>query len=98
MTLEELKSLQNGEVVVITKVDENINDGTPTQDYYVGEEMTFLSWELGVELVKRGYEIHDLCVDFKRQGKISHFTSEVCYYIERKMKLNRDNKLKELGI
>lgn len=27
-----------------------------------------------------------------------NFTSEVCYYIERKMKLNRDNKLKELGI
>jgi hypothetical protein len=90
MTLEELKSLQNGEVVVITKVDEKINNGTTTQDYYVGEEMNFLSYGLD--------DWWDLCVDFKRQGKISHFTSEVCYYIERKMKLNRDNKLKELGI
>ena len=42
MTLEELKSLRPGDVVVITKVDEYLNNGTTSKDYYVGEEMTFL--------------------------------------------------------
>jgi len=33
MTLEELKSLQPGDVVVITKIDENLNNGTTSKDY-----------------------------------------------------------------
>jgi hypothetical protein len=29
---------------------------------------------------------------------ISHFSYEICHYIERKVLLERDNKLNELGI
>jgi hypothetical protein len=38
-------------------------------------------------------------VDFFRKSIIiSHFSYEICHYIERKIVLERDNKLNELGI
>jgi hypothetical protein len=38
-------------------------------------------------------------VDFFRSSiTISHFSYEICNYIERKVLLERDNKLNELGI
>jgi hypothetical protein len=42
-------------------------------------------------------------VNFCRNGidethVISHFSYEICHYIERKVLLERDNKLNELGI
>ena len=39
MTLDELKSLREGEVVVFTKVDEKIQE---YHNHQIGDEMTFL--------------------------------------------------------
>lgn len=89
MTLEELKSLREGEVVVLTKVDERITvypySTKMNQNFAVGNEMIFHKCYVG----------H---VDFLRNSiTISHFSYEICDYIERKVEL-RDRKLKELGI
>ena len=84
MTLEELKSLRGGEVVVFTKVDERI---TEYHNFQIGDEMVFSQFG------------HDGVVDFFRKTIIiSHFSYEICHYIERKVLLERDNKLNELGI
>jgi hypothetical protein len=84
MTLEELKSLREGEVVVLTKVDERI---TEYNNFSVGDEMIFhMLYEYGQ-------------VDFLRNSiTISHFSYEICDYIERKIKIERENKLISLGI
>lgn len=92
MTLEELKSLQPGDVVVITKVDEYLNNGTTSKDYYVGEEMTFLIWNEWVDFLRKADK------SLKQLGTISHFREGVCDYIERKVKLERERKLTDLGI
>ena len=84
MTLEELKGLTQGEVVVLTKVDERI---TEYHNFQIGDEMVFSQFNL------------DGVVDFFRKSIIiSHFSYEICHYIERKVKLERDNKLISLGI
>jgi hypothetical protein len=88
MTLEELKSLRFEEVVVFTKVDERI---TEYHNYQIGDEVTFME-----------FDSHngDL-VNFVRKGDIpmiSHFSYEICNYIERKIKLERDKKLSNLRI
>ena len=86
MTLEELKTLREGEVVVLIKVDEKI---TNYFNFKVGDEIVF--YKLYDDLVGK--------VDFLRNSNtISHFSYEICHYIERQVKLERDNKLKELGI
>lgn len=88
MTLDELKSLREGEFVVITKVDEKISK---YYNYRVGDELIF-------------YQFNDDInhIDFIRiSGEyryVSHFSYRICHYIERKVNLERDNKLKELGI
>lgn len=91
MTLEELKVLQPGDFVIITKIDKYLNNDTTSKDYYVGEEMTFLKF--------------DNWYDFLRPSKsgqlattISHFGPGISDYIERKVKLERERKLTELGI
>ena len=84
MTLEELKSLRGGEVVVFTKVDERI---TEYHNFQIGDEMVFSQFNL------------DGVVDFFRKSiTISHFSYEICHYIERKIVLERDKKLNNLGI
>ena len=93
MTLEELKSLRPGDVVVITKVDEYLNNGTTSKDYYVGEEMTFLICNEWIDFLR-----HNKPNKTVQLGTISHFGEGVCDYIERKVKLERNKKLKELGI
>jgi hypothetical protein len=93
MTLEELKSLRPGDVVVITKVDEYLNNGTTSKDYYVGEEMTFLICNEWIDFLR-----HSKPNKTGQLGTISHFGEGVCDYIERKVKLERNKKLKELGI
>lgn len=90
MTLDELKTLREGEVVVLTKVDERI---TEYHNYQVGTEMVF-------------YKLYDDItgkVDFVRTSGeyavfMTHFSYEICDYIERKVKLERNNKLNSLGI
>ena len=88
MTLEELKGLTQGEVVVITKVDERI---TEYHNYRIGDELVF-------------YQFNDDIshVDFVRTSgeyaAVTHFSYEICHYIERKVQLERNNKLNELGI
>ena len=84
MTLEELKGLSQGEVVVLTKVDERI---TEYHNFQIGDEMVFSQFNL------------DGVVDFLRKSIIiSHFSYEICHYIERKIVLERDKKLNNLGI
>jgi len=88
MTLEELKSLTFGEVVVFTKVDERI---TEYHNYQIGDEVTFMEFD----------SHNGDVVNFVRKGDIptiSHFSYEICHYIERKIKLERDKKLSNLGI
>jgi hypothetical protein len=93
MTLEDLKSLRPGDVVVITKVDEYLNNGTTSKDYYVGEEMTILIWNEWVDFLR-----HSKPNKPGQLGTISHFGHGVSDYIERKVKLVRERKLNELGI
>ena len=84
MTLDELKGLRQGEVVVLTKVDERI---TEYHNFQIGDEMVFSQFG------------NDGVVDFFRKSIIiSHFSYEICHYIERKIKLERDKKLSNLGI
>jgi hypothetical protein len=93
MTLEELKSLRFEEVVVFTKVDKLI---TEYHGYEVGDELEFMN--IYTE-DKHGRNV----VNFYRRvpgemGVIAHFSYSVCDYIERKVLLERDNKLVSLGI
>jgi hypothetical protein len=93
MTLEELKSLRFEEVVVFTKVDKLITD---YYEYEVGDELEFM--DIYTE-DKHGRNV----VNFYRKvpgemGMIAHFSYSVCDYIERKVKLERENKLVSLGI
>jgi hypothetical protein len=93
MTLEELKSLRFEEVVVFTKVDKLITD---YYEYEVGDELEFM--DIYTE-DQHGRNV----VNFHRKvpgemGVIAHFSYSVCDYIERKVKLERDNKLISLGI
>ena len=93
MTLEELKSLRFEEVVVFTKVDKLI---TEYHGYEVGDELEFMNIYTAK---KHGRDV----VNFHRKvpgemGMIAHFSYSVCDYIERKVKLERDKKLSNLGI
>jgi hypothetical protein len=93
MTLEELKSLRFEEVVVFTKVDKLITD---YHEYEVGDELEFMNIYTEDQ---HGRNV----VNFYRKvpgemGMIAHFSYSVCDYIERKIKLERDNKLISLGI
>jgi hypothetical protein len=76
-----------GEVVVFTKVDERI---TEYHNYQIGDEVTFMEFD----------SHNGVVVNFVRKGDIptiSHFSYEICHYIESKSKL-RDNKLNSIGI
>jgi hypothetical protein len=91
MTLDELMSLRQGEVVIFTKVDEKI---TEYHNHQVGDYMIFLEIE--------EFGSSDV-VNFYRNGidethVISHFSYEICHYIERKIKLEREKKLNSIGI
>jgi hypothetical protein len=93
MTFEELKSLRHEELVVFTKVDKLI---TEYHGYEVGDELEFMDI---YTMNKHGGDV----VNFYRKvpgemGVIVHFSYSVCDYIERKIKLERDNKLISLGI
>lgn len=95
MTLEELKSLRNGEVIIFTKVDERIQE---YHNHQVGDHMVFLE----IEDANKIGSSSDV-VNFYRNGidethVISHFSYEICHYIERKIKFERNNKLNHLGI
>jgi hypothetical protein len=96
MTLDELKSLRQGEVVVFTKVDERICE---YHNHQIGDEMTFVEIESGPP----NQSYHNIgssgdVVNFLRNSyTISHFSYEICHYIESKTKL-RDNKLNSIGI
>ena len=84
MTLDELKGLRQGEIVVLTKVDERI---TEYHNFQIGDEMVFSQFG------------DDGVVDFFRKTIIiSHFSYEICHYIERKIKLERNKKISNLGI
>lgn len=95
MTLEELKSLRVGEWVVFIKADERIRE---YHNHQVGDYMVFL----GIEDANKIGAISDV-VNFGREDSnnipiISHFSYEIYHYIERKITLERENKLNELGI
>jgi hypothetical protein len=93
MTLEELKSLRFEEVVIFTKVDKLM---TKYHEYEVGDELEFMDI---YTVNKHGRDM----VNFYRRvpgemGVIAHFSYSVCDYIERKVLLERDKKLNNLGI
>ena len=93
MTLEELKSLRQEEVVVFTKVDKLITD---YYEYEVGDELEFMDI---YTMNKHGRDVVNFYRKFPGEmGVIAHFSYSVCDYIERKVKLERDNKLNQLGI
>ena len=98
MTLDELKSLRQGEVVIFTHLDEKICEYhlPPKQivflEFQVGDEMTFLEIEDAHKIGASGDVVNFL------RNTISHFSYEICNYIERKTQLERDNKLEELGL
>jgi hypothetical protein len=91
MTLDELKSLRHGEVVVFTKADERIRE---YHNHQVGDHMVFL----GIEEAHKIGSFSDVVNFLRNSFTISHFSYEICHYIERKTQLERDNKLKELGL
>ncbi len=93
MTLEDLKSLRPGEVLVFTKVDKLITD---YHEYEVGDELEFMNI---YTKDKHGRDV----VNFYRKvpgemGVIAHFSYSVCDYIERKVLLERDRKLNDILI
>jgi hypothetical protein len=90
MTIEELKSLRHSEIVVFTKVDEMITD---YHNYQVGDELEFMDiYNHGRDVVNFYRKVPD------EMGVIAHFSWDICDYIERKVKLERENKLNDLGI
>jgi len=101
MTLEELKSLRHEELVVFTKVDKLI---TEYHGYEVGDELEFMDiYTFSIWHGTGKKHGRDDVVNFYRKvpskmGVIVHFSYSVCDYIERKIKLERDNKLISLGI
>ena len=92
MTLDELKSLRPGEVVIFTKRYGTIQFQDAVSCSSVGDEMTFLEIEDAHKIGASGDVVNFL------RNTISHFSYEICNYIERKTQLERDNKLEELGI
>ena len=101
MTLEELMGLRFCEIVVFTKVDEKITD---YHEYQVGDELEFMNI---YTIDKHGRDV----INFVRRGKglldpsstsldtvIAHFSYDICDYIERKVLLERDKKIKSLGV
>lgn len=98
MTLEDLNSLIKGDIVIIIKIDEFINSYNL---YNIGDELKFI--RLDEFKIKDDFFIR---YNFIRSSKIKddiyyvecYFTKNIYRYIERKTTLERDNKLKELGI
>ena len=105
MTLEELKSLRQEEVVVFTKVDKLI---TEYHGYEVGDELEFMdiyTEDKHGRNVANFYRKAALDSSYNlplpsvgEMGVIVHFSYSVCDYIERKVILERENKLVSLGI
>jgi hypothetical protein len=67
-------------------------------NHQVGDYMVFL----GIEDANKIGASSDV-VNFGREDSnnipiISHFSYEICHYIERKITLERENKLNKLGI
>ena len=85
MTLEELKSLRQGEKVIFIKVDELVCE---YHNFQVGDEMMFVYIEEETQVANF---MRDLIT-------LSHFSYEICHYIERKVVLERETKLNDLGI
>jgi hypothetical protein len=86
MTLEELKSLTLGEVVKFTRIDKSVN---LYNEYNVGDQLHFLE-----------YNEFTNYYNFVRIGSgppvICHFGFGIHPYIERKVVLEREKKIKSL--
>jgi len=95
MTLEELKSLRQGEVVVFIKADERIRE---FHNHQVGDYMIFLEIEDSNKIGSSSDVVNFCRNGIDETHIISHFSYEICNYIERKTLLERENKLNELGI
>ena len=84
----EPSTLKQGEVFVFTKVDEATNR---YRTYQVGDEIIFSAYNIGLD----NFIIFNFIVD----GTIvAHFGYAIFDYIERKVLVERNNKLLELGI
>lgn len=90
MTLDELKTLREGEVVVLIKVDEKI---TEYHNYQVGDELIFYKFDDDID--------HVNFIRTSGDGEYAHvlnFSYGICHYIERKVMLERNKKINELGL
>lgn len=95
MTLDELKSLRQGEVVIFTKVDERICE---YHNHQTGDYMIFLEIE-DYNKIGSSSDVVNFCRNsIDETHVISHFSYEICHYIERKTQLEREEKLQELGL
>lgn len=81
-------TLKAGEVFVFTKVNEETNR---YRSYEVGDEIIFSAYNINHD----NFSVFNFIVD----GTIvAHFGYAIFDYIERKVLLERNNKLEELGI
>ena len=89
MTLDELKTLNQGEVVVFIKVDEKICE---YYNHQVGDELIFYCCSEGFP--EKGWD--GLVSFFRNSLTLSYFSYEICHYIERKVPLERDIKINKV--
>jgi len=88
MTLHDLNTLRQGEVVKITRIDKGVN---LYNEYNVGDELTYLEFNeytnyYNFVRVESGPPV------------ICHFGFAIHSYIERKVVLEREQKLTDLGL
>lgn len=88
MTLNELNNLRQGEVIKFTRIDKGVN---LYNDYKVGDELTYL------EFNEYTNYYNFVKVD-SGPPAICHFGFGIHSYIERKVVLEREQKLSDLGL
>ena len=88
MTLNDLNTLRQGEVVKITRIDKGVN---LYNEYKVGDELIYLEFNQFTNYY-----------NFVRVASgppvICHFGFGIHSYIERKIVLEREQKLTDLGL
>lgn len=88
MTLDELNTLRQSEVVEFTSIGEDVN--------------IFNEYKLGDELIFLEFNEHTNYYNFVRVGVgppvICHFGLHIHSYIERKIVLERNKKITQLGL
>lgn len=85
-------TLKTGEVFVFTKVDSGTN---LYREYKVGDELRFSAYNIQTGSPDGLDAIFNFIVD---DTIVAHFGYDIFDYIERKVLLERNNKLNQLGV